>query len=202
MSNSQVDSYCFLASPPKRVLGSFESPLSDATPFDLQPAKLFVGSISGTTTKEDLLRMFSVFGPIVEVVILVEKDGRPKFSAFINMKRRADAERAVAALDRSHTIPGAKKILEVRFAQNGLLKAPSSPLNKSERSFSSDTSVGTDADSLASRFSSVFTVRVGEEHSIDASEEGYEVTVLDAFSAVLTWLELTELGLHARLVPL
>ena len=214
---STVDSYCsqslLSTSPPKRVLGPFESNLSDATSFDHQPAKLFVGSIAGTTTKEDLIRMFSAFGPIVEVVILAEKDGRPKFSAFINMKRRADAEKAIVALDRSHTIPGAKKILEVRFAQNGILKVPSSvcspsssPVNKTERSFSSDTSVGTDADySVGSpRLDclSVFSVKVGEHSSITASEDGFEVSVPDAYSALLTWLELSELGLHACLVPL
>jgi RNA recognition motif-containing protein len=215
ISNNVDPSYCFqvtiAASPPKRVLGSFETTnLSDATPFEHHPAKLFVGSIAGTTTKEDLIRMFSAFGPIVEVVILVEKDGRPKFSAFINMKKRADAEKAIAALDRSHTIPGAKKILEVRFAQNGLPKAPvqqpSSPVNKTERSFSTDTSDGTEADSSVGSprldCLKVFSVKVGDSHSINASSEGYEVSVLDAYSALLTWLELTELGLHACLVPL
>lgn len=215
-SISQADTYCYpsvqQSSSPKRVLCPFESTLSaDAMSFDhhQQPAKLFVGSIAGTTTKEDLVRMFSAFGPIVEVVILVEKDGRPKFSAFINMKRKSDAERAIAALDRSHTIPGAKKILEVRFAQNGLLKVPAgdsedSACTKAERSLSSDTSVGTDADSSVAspRFdcSAFFSVKVGEKTEISPSSTGVEICVPDHYCAVLTWLELTELGLPARLV--
>lgn len=218
-SISQADTYCFTSvqqsSSPKRALCPFESTLSaDAMSFDhnQQPAKLFVGSIAGTTTKEDLVRMFSAFGPIVEVVILVEKDGRPKFSAFINMKRRSDAERAIAALDRSHTIPGAKKILEVRFAQNGLLKVPNveddetiGHVNKAERSLSSDTSVGsTDADSSVASprfdYTAFFSVKVGERTEISPSPTGFEVCVPDHYCAVLTWLELTELGLPARLV--
>ena len=220
-NSSQADTYCLHStqpsSPPKRVLSTFESisPLNDAITFDhqltQQPAKLFVGSIAGSSTKEDLTRMFSVFGPIVEVVILVEKDGRPKFSAFINMKRRCDAQKAIDTLDRSYTVPGAKKILEVRFAENPNLKVPgASPVvNKTERSYSNSAS-STDADSsVASPTSSgmdcisqsIFSVKVGDSAAISQSSSscGYDIFVPDAFSAVLTWLELTELGLQAQL---
>jgi RNA recognition motif-containing protein len=146
--------------------------------------KLFVGSIASTTTREDLLRLFAPFGSVAEVVVLAERDGRPKFSAFVNMRRRVDAQRAIDTLDRALTLPNAKKIIEVRFAssrprlnEDVASTAPSSPKTPSRLTPSSFDG-------------SLFKVQVLEE----------VVQCSSAFEAVVLWLELLEL--HAMLLPI
>ena len=85
------------------------------------PTKLFVGSIAGETSRSELEELFAPFGEVNEVAILTEAS-RPKFSAFVNMGRTCDAQRAIRALDQSQTLPGARKILEVRIANVSTLR--------------------------------------------------------------------------------
>ena len=81
--------------------------------------KLFIGSIASETTENDIVALFRPFGEIKEVKILMDK-GRPKFSAFVNMRRSCEAHRAVQGLNHSTTLPGARRILEVRLAERSL----------------------------------------------------------------------------------
>jgi RNA recognition motif-containing protein len=164
--------------------------------------KLFVGSIASTTTREDLLRLFAPFGPVAEVVVLAERDGRPKFSAFVNMRRRSDAQRAIETLDRSMTLPNAKKILEVRFAQPQT--APGNfPAGRPQRALSTDTSsVATTAPSSPKTPSrQPELVLGGKEFKVRLTESGELMTCECAFTAVLLWMELVEAQVAADLVP-
>lgn len=151
--------------------------------------KLFVGSIASNTTREDLLRLFAPFGSVAEVVVLAERDGRPKFSAFVNMRRRVDAQRAIDALDRAITLPNAKKILEVRFASS----RPSSRLSED---------VASTAPSSPKTPS-----RLAPPPSFEGGATLFKLQVLgevvqcsSAFEAVVLWLELLEL--QAELLPI
>jgi RNA recognition motif-containing protein len=161
------------------------------------PTKLFVGSISSTTTKEDLVRLFSPFGPILEIVVLVEKDGRPKFSAFVNMKFQADAEKAIFSLDRKVTLPGAKKILEVRMA--------SSSSSKNVADDSSCSSSPKEASPRSNR-QSFFKVFVPDHSSLDTPPgitrlPGNIFVASTAFEAVLFWLETLSVGAQLLSIP-
>ena len=174
--------------------------------------KLFVGSIASSTSREDLLRLFAPFGPVAEVVVLAERDGRPKFSAFVNMRRRSDALRAIHALDCALTLPNAKKILEVRFASPAgpaagrLLRtlsttdaastAPSSP--KTPSRVPSDPSAFSKTTTTTTTTTTTFRVRVSGVNGVNGVNE--EVKCENAMTAVLLWVELLEAGVAAELV--
>ena len=165
----------------------------------VESGKLFVGSIASSTTREDLLRLFVPFGPVSEVVILAERDGRPKFSAFVNMRRRSDALRAISALDRALTLPHAKKILEVRFAspsascRTGVPSGASTAASDEEdRSCEEESSECAAFDEKRSSLALQFRVQIQDAaHSV--------VECASAFDAVILWLELIETG--AKLLP-
>lgn len=66
------------------------------------PARLFVGSLSDSTTEADLRNAFGAFGPVADVVVMVEREtGAPRGFGFVTMANRKDAPRAIAALDGS-----------------------------------------------------------------------------------------------------
>lgn len=63
------------------------------------PARLFVGSLSLSTTSEDLLAAFSKFGPVEEAVVITDPgtDASRGFG-FVTMKNRKDAPGAIAEM--------------------------------------------------------------------------------------------------------
>jgi RNA recognition motif-containing protein len=78
--------------------------------------KLFIGNLNPTTTQEDLQKNFSPYGKIKEIVLLKDKDGKSKRSAFVKYYTKANAEKAVAEVhDRLHD-KGVDIPMVVRFA--------------------------------------------------------------------------------------
>ncbi len=77
------------------------------------PSKLFVGSLSDSTTSANLRAHFEPFGPIIEAVVITDRDsGRTRNFGFVTMLDRKDAPRTVAALHHSE-LDGASIVVNV-----------------------------------------------------------------------------------------
>ncbi len=64
------------------------------------PVRLFVGSLGDEINGEDLRVAFAEFGPIVEAVVVLDRDTRrSRGFGFVTMANRKDAPRAIEALD-------------------------------------------------------------------------------------------------------
>lgn len=58
--------------------------------------QLFVGNLAFTTTKEELEAAFSVYGPVVEVKIPIDRDtNRVRGFAFVTFETQSAAEKAL-----------------------------------------------------------------------------------------------------------
>ncbi|HXH54127.1 MAG TPA: RNA-binding protein [Gammaproteobacteria bacterium] len=59
--------------------------------------QLFVGNLAFSTTKEELEAAFSVYGPVLEVKIPMDRDtGRVRGFAFVTFEAQQNAEKALA----------------------------------------------------------------------------------------------------------
>ena len=66
------------------------------------PARLFVGGLSWDTDEKTLAAAFEPYGPLSEVVVVVDRDtGRSRGFGFVVMENRKDAARAIEALNAS-----------------------------------------------------------------------------------------------------
>ena len=66
----------------------------------MSTARLYVGNLSYSTTKETLEKVFAAHGQVVSVNVITERDtGRPKGFAFVEMSTAEEAEAAKAALN-------------------------------------------------------------------------------------------------------
>merc|ERR1719424_1522497 len=92
--------------------------------------KLFVGMIPYATGEGELQSAFSQFGPLMEVFMMREKDGRSKGCAFIRYFDRRAAAAACVTLHGSMALPGAARALVVKYAD------PSEPRTTNSRSSS------------------------------------------------------------------
>lgn len=64
------------------------------------PCKLFIGSISRTTTDASLRAAFEKYGPVQEAVIVLDRDtGASRGFGFVTMASRKDASKAVAGMN-------------------------------------------------------------------------------------------------------
>jgi cold-inducible RNA-binding protein len=62
--------------------------------------KVYVGNLSYRTTEDGLRTLFSEFGAIASINLIVDRDtGRPKGFAFVEMETEADADAAIGALN-------------------------------------------------------------------------------------------------------
>lgn len=62
--------------------------------------KLFVGGLSFRTDNDGLRQAFENFGPLVEAVVVVDRDmGRSRGFGFVTFQEKADAQRAIQELD-------------------------------------------------------------------------------------------------------
>ncbi len=62
------------------------------------PKKLYVGNLSFNTTEEELRELFTQFGTVESVNLIMDRDtGRPRGFGFVEMTDGADE--AIAALD-------------------------------------------------------------------------------------------------------
>jgi RNA recognition motif-containing protein len=76
--------------------------------------KLFVGNLSKKTTEEDLNSLFAQAGTVEAVeLITVQEKTNPKCFAFIDMKNKREAEKAIGLLDGSDLN---KRSLKVKIA--------------------------------------------------------------------------------------
>jgi len=68
--------------------------------------KLFIGNIDWGATEDDLRALFSEYGELEEVVIIVDKfSNRPKGFGFITFVNDEDATKAIAELN-GHELSG------------------------------------------------------------------------------------------------
>ena len=66
----------------------------------MSTARLYVGNLSYSTTKETLEKAFSAHGQVVSVNVITDRDsGRPKGFAFVEMSSAEEAEAAKTALN-------------------------------------------------------------------------------------------------------
>jgi RNA recognition motif-containing protein len=66
----------------------------------MSTARLYVGNLSYSTTKETLEKAFSAHGQVVSVNLITERDsGRPKGFAFVEMSTPEEGEAAKTALN-------------------------------------------------------------------------------------------------------
>jgi RNA recognition motif-containing protein len=64
--------------------------------------RLFVGSLSDSTTEADLRTAFGAFGPVTDAVVMTERDtGASRGFGFVTMASRKDAPKAIEALNGS-----------------------------------------------------------------------------------------------------
>jgi len=64
------------------------------------PAKLFVGGIADEVTEKELHAEFERFGPVADLVIMVDRETRARRGfGFVTMANRKDAAPAIAGLD-------------------------------------------------------------------------------------------------------
>jgi len=83
---------------------------------DAQGHKLFVGMIPFSTGEVELQAVFSQFGPLMEVFMMREKDGRSKGCAFVRFYTKHAADAACATLNGTMSLPGAARALVVKYA--------------------------------------------------------------------------------------
>ncbi len=60
---------------------------------------IFVGNLSFTTTKEQLLKLFEPFGAVANVVIMERKKGKSRGYGFVDMPNEEEKNKAIAGLD-------------------------------------------------------------------------------------------------------
>ncbi len=64
--------------------------------------KLYVGSLPYKTTEDDLQQIFSQFGPIKSIKIVIDRDtGQSKGFAFVEMESADDAQKAIEGVNGS-----------------------------------------------------------------------------------------------------
>ena len=61
--------------------------------------KMYVGNISFKCTEDDLEDLFSEYGPVGDVSMVRDGDGRLRGFGFITMRNREDGEKCLAELD-------------------------------------------------------------------------------------------------------
>ena len=66
--------------------------------------KLYVGNLDYNVTKEELNELFSVYGKVNSISVATKDDGRSMGFAFIEFESAEDAERAIAALNKSEFV--------------------------------------------------------------------------------------------------
>eukprot|EP01116_Phalansterium_solitarium_P018679 TRINITY_DN503_c0_g1_i3.p1 TRINITY_DN503_c0_g1~~TRINITY_DN503_c0_g1_i3.p1 ORF type:complete len:423 (-),score=61.69 TRINITY_DN503_c0_g1_i3:137-1405(-) len=82
-----------------------------------EPVKLFVGSLNRSSTKDDIEKVFSEFGAIVEIKMLTDKvTGASKGAAFVRYTSRSSGERAIAALNNT-IVAGSTRPITVKYAE-------------------------------------------------------------------------------------
>ena len=88
----------------------------------LTPAKLFIGCLPYSKSSSDLASLFGQYGPILEVALLVNPDGRSKGAAFVTFAKNLDAQEAQRKLN-GYVFPNSTRPINVSFATNQSYRA-------------------------------------------------------------------------------
>ena len=63
--------------------------------------RLFVGNLSFKVTEDDLLDLFSPYGDVMQVRIILDREtGRPRGFGFVTMASEAEAHKAIEGLNK------------------------------------------------------------------------------------------------------
>lgn len=63
--------------------------------------RLFVGNLSFKVTEDDLLDLFSPYGDVMQVRIILDREtGRPRGFGFVTMASKEEADKAIEALNK------------------------------------------------------------------------------------------------------
>ena len=80
--------------------------------------KMYVGNIPYNATEEDLRELFSVYGEIISLKIIQDRDtGRSKGFGFIEMEEEKDARKAIEELNGKDFMEKTLKVSEARPQQ-------------------------------------------------------------------------------------
>jgi len=101
---------------PPQYMQAMAPPFAPAAPDAVAGHKLFVGMIPYSTGEPELQAVFSQFGPLMEVFMMREKDGRSKGCAFVRFYNKHHADAACNALNGTMSLPGAARALVVKYA--------------------------------------------------------------------------------------
>jgi RNA recognition motif-containing protein len=84
-----------------RVLaGSCQPGQADSTEMDTMSRKIYVGNMNYATTEDSLRELFSQFGGVDSVAVIVDRaTGRAKGFAFVEMENEEAAQSAIQKLD-------------------------------------------------------------------------------------------------------
>ncbi len=64
--------------------------------------KIFIGGLSYHVTEDQVLDLFSGYGPVISVVLISDRGtGRPRGFGFVEMENDEDAEAAALGLDQT-----------------------------------------------------------------------------------------------------
>lgn len=78
--------------------------------------KLYVGMLSRKLDVNDIQAMFDPYGPIEDVTVLKNQDGKSRGCAFIKYETRQHAQNAIRALHNSETMEGCRYPIVVKIA--------------------------------------------------------------------------------------
>jgi cold-inducible RNA-binding protein len=60
----------------------------------------FAGNLDFNITEDELRQMFAIYGPVERVDVVTDYSGKPRGFGFVEMANAADADKAMAALNR------------------------------------------------------------------------------------------------------
>jgi RNA recognition motif-containing protein len=61
--------------------------------------KMYVGNISFQSTEDDVYEVFETIGPVGDVSLVRDEQGRPRGFGFVTMRNKDDGEKALETLD-------------------------------------------------------------------------------------------------------
>jgi len=75
----------------------------------IQARKIFLGGLPGPTTEEELMGVFSNFGPVQETIV-IRRNGRPRGFGFVIFQTKAGADAVLAAHNSGGVVIGGRTI--------------------------------------------------------------------------------------------
>ena len=82
---------------------------------EYSPTKLFVGCLPYSKLATEVAEVFEEFGPLVEVAVLTDVEGRSKGACFVTFANKAHAYEALRSMV-GFTFPGSTRPINVSLA--------------------------------------------------------------------------------------